>query len=258
MAAAKCWRRLRHAINHLIFSSQHLMHPNRYFIFESFAIHMKLFFHCTRATKTLLAGVFIAGICAVSATQADDLALQKLGARLEPLAVLQAQFVQTVSDDKNKVLQTSEGTLAVKRVNRLRWETTAPYAYLIVTDGKVLWRYDRDLEQATRQPFDGELANAPALILSGDMARIRAHYDVTWEQGSAGDWFKLQPKAAKPLFRELKLLFSAAGLAELDLVDNLAQRTEIRFSKVVANAALPDALFTFSPPTGVDVITNEH
>lgn len=219
---------------------------------------MKIFCHRIRATIVLLVGALIAGICTASTAQADDLALQKLGAKLEPLAVLQAQFVQTVSDDKNKILQTSEGTLAVKRVNRLRWETTAPYAYLIVTDGKILWRYDRDLEQATQQPFDGELANAPALILSGDMARIRAHYEVTWEQGSAGDWFRLQPKAAKPLFRELKLLFSAAGLAELDLVDNLAQRTEIRFSKVVANAAIPDSLFMFSPPAGVDVINNEH
>ncbi len=190
--------------------------------------------------------------------QADDAAVQKLGVKLEPLAVLQAQFVQTVSDDKGKVLQTSEGTLAVKRVNRLRWETTSPYAYLIVTDGKVLWRYDRDLEQATKQPFNGELADAPALILSGDMARIRARYDVKWEQGSAGEWFTLIPKAQKPLFRELKLLFSTNGLTELDLTDNLAQRTEIRFSAVKVNPALPDSLFSFTPPAGVDVVADEH
>lgn len=204
--------------------------------------------------------LFSAAALAVCATlvHADDAAVQKLGAKLEPLAVLQAQFVQTVSDDKGKVLQTSEGTLAVKRVNRLRWETTSPYSYLIVTDGKTLWRYDRDLEQATRQPFDGELADAPALILSGDMARIRTRYDVKWEQGSTGEWFTLTPKAQKPLFRELKLMFSNSGLAELDLVDNLAQRTEIRFSAVKVNPALPDTLFTFTPPAGVDIVTDEH
>jgi outer membrane lipoprotein carrier protein len=200
-----------------------------------------------------LAGLLISGWI-----HADDVAMQKLGARLEPLAMLQAQFVQTVSDDKNKVLQTSEGSLAVKRVNRLRWETTSPFSYLIVTDGKTLWRYDRDLEQANRQAFNGELADAPALILSGDMVKIRARYDVKWEQGSAGEWFTLVPKAQKPLFRELKLLFGSAGLAELDLVDNLAQRTEIRFSNVKVNPTLSDALFTFTPPDGVDVVTNEH
>jgi outer membrane lipoprotein carrier protein len=204
----------------------------------------------------LSAAVFL--LVVATLTWADDAALQKLSVKLEPLAVLQAQFVQTVSDDKGKVLQTSEGTLAVKRVNRLRWETTAPYSYLIVTDGKTLWRFDRDLDQATRQPFNGELADAPALILSGDMARIRARYDVRWEQGSAGEWFTLIPKAQKPLFRELKLLFAAAGLARLDLTDNLAQRTEIRFSGVKVNPALPDNLFEFTPPAGVDVVTDEH
>jgi outer membrane lipoprotein carrier protein len=56
----------------------------------------------------------------------------------------------------------------------------------------------------------------------------------------------------------LKLLFGGAGLAELDLVDNLAQRTEIRFSNVKVNPTLSDALFTFTPPDGVDVVTNEH
>ena len=185
---------------------------------------------------------------------ADDAALQKLGARLEPLAALQANFVQTVTDDKNKVLQTSEGTLTVKRVNRLRWQTTAPFAYLIVTDGKTLWRYDADLEQATRQPFNGEMADAPALILSGDMARIRANYDVAWEQGSAGEWYTLKPKAKKPLFRAMKLLFSGATLRQLDLVDNLAQRTEIRLDNLKMNPPLADSLFNFTPPDGVDVI----
>ena len=193
---------------------------------------------------------------AFSAANADDAAVQKLGVRLEPLAAMQAQFVQTVTDDKGKVLQTSEGSLAVKRVNRLRWETTSPFAYLIVTDSKTLWRYDRDLEQATKQAFDGELANAPALILSGDMARIRTTYDVRWEQGSAGEWFTLVPKAQKPLFRELKLLFANTALTELDLIDNLAQRTEIRFSSLKVNPPLADSLFNFTPPDGVDVVVN--
>ena len=123
----------------------------------------------------------------VSASHADEAALQRLTAQLEPLKSLQAQFVQTVSDEAGKVLQTSQGSIAVRRGNRLRWETTAPFAYLIVTDGSVLWRYDRDLEQATRQPFRGELADTPALILSGEVARIGASYDVAREQGRAGD-----------------------------------------------------------------------
>ena len=192
------------------------------------------------------------------AARADDTALAKLGARLEPLASMQGNFTQTVTDDKNRVLQTSEGTMAVKRGNHLRWQTTSPFAYLIVTDGKTLWRYDADLEQATRQPFTGELADAPGLILSGDMSRIRATYDVQWQQGSQGEWFTLVPKAKKALFRELKLLFSGDRLEQLDLIDSLGQRTEIRFGDVTVNPKLADSQFQFTPPDGVDVIVDGH
>lgn len=195
--------------------------------------------------------------------RADDAALQRLTALLEPVKSLQAQFVQTVTDADKKVLQTSQGTLAVKRGNRLRWETTAPFAYLIVTDGSVLWRFDRDLEQATRQKFNGQLADTPALILSGETRRIKANYEVTREQGKEGEYFHLLPKQKDALFRSLTLVFANtgvsanAGIAQLILQDNLDQRTEIRFSSLVNNPVLADNLFHFDPPKGVDVVVDE-
>lgn len=188
---------------------------------------------------------------------ADDAALQRLGARLEGLKTLQARFVQTVSDEKGKVLQTSQGSIAVKRGNRLRWETEAPFAYLIVTDGEKLWRYDRDLEQVSRRKFHGELADTPALILSGEVSRIAASYDVSLEQGSGGEYFRLVPKRKNALFHSLTLLFNGNTVSKLVLQDNLDQRTEIQFNSVVNNPALGDNLFHFEPPAGVDVVDDE-
>jgi outer membrane lipoprotein carrier protein len=188
---------------------------------------------------------------------ADDAALQRLSARLEGLKTLQARFVQTVSDEKGKVLQTSQGSIAVKRGNRLRWETEAPFAYLIVTDGEKLWRYDRDLEQVSRRKFNGELADTPALILSGEVSRIAASYEVSLEQGSGGEYFRLVPKRKSALFHSLTLLFNGSSVSKLVLQDNLDQRTEIQFNSVVNNPALGDNLFRFDPPAGVDVVDDE-
>ncbi len=188
---------------------------------------------------------------------ADDAALQRLAALLDPVKSLQANFVQTVSDADNKVLQTSQGTIAVKRGNRLRWETTSPFAYLIVTDGNEMWRYDHDLEQATRQKFSGQLADAPALILSGETQRIKANYAVTREQGAAGEYFHLVPKQKDALFRALTLVFTNNGISQLILQDNLDQRTDIRFNSLVSNPVLADNLFHFEPPQGVDVVIDE-
>ncbi len=188
---------------------------------------------------------------------ADDAALHRLTALLDPVKSLQADFVQTVTDADKKVLQTSQGTIAVKRGNRLRWETTAPFSYLIVTDGSVMWRFDKDLDQATRQKFSGQLADAPALILSGETQRIKANFEVAREPGRDGDYFRLQPKQKGALFRALTLAFTNNGISQLVLQDNLDQRTEIRFSSLVTNPALPDTLFHFDPPKGVDVVVDE-
>ncbi len=185
----------------------------------------------------------------------DGDALKKLGDRLGPLRAMQARFAQTVYDERGEPLQSSEGTMLVQRSDRLRWETTSPFSYLIVTDGVTLWRYDADLEQATRQPFSGELANTPALILGGDMAKIAKHYDVSWEQGSDGELFTLTPRSQETLFSQLQLKFSGGGVSELVLRDNLDQRTEIRFFSLVINPTLTPNSFQFTPPAGVDVIS---
>ena len=206
----------------------------------------------------ILAMFFLAHFCVLSQEcRADDAALQRLTTLLDPVKSLQAQFVQTVTDADKKVLQTSQGTIAVKRGNRLRWETTSPFAYLIVTDGNVMWRFDRDLDQATRQKFSGQLADTPALILSGETQRIKMNYEVTREQGKEGEYFHLLPKQKDALFRSLTLVFTNTGIAQLLLQDNLDQRTEIRFNSLVSNPALADNLFHFDPPKGVDVVVDE-
>lgn len=185
---------------------------------------------------------------------AESDALARLGERLGPLRAMQANFAQTVYDDSGEPLQSSEGTMLVQRSDRLRWETTSPFSYLIVTDGVTLWRYDADLEQATKRPFSGELADTPALILGGDMARIARHYEVGWEQSSDGELFTLVPRNKAALFRELRLKFAGGGVSELQLRDNLDQRTEIRFFALNVNPTLTANSFQFTPPAGVDVI----
>ena len=191
--------------------------------------------------------------------RAESVALQHLTALLDPVKSLRAHFEQTVSDADNVVLQNSQGTIAVARGNRLRWETTSPFAYLIVTDGKVMWRYDHDLEQATRQQFSGRLADTPALILSGETQRIGADYAVTQTSSHGDESFQLSPRKKEgALFGSLTLVFRRGTIAELVLQDNLDQRTDIRFSALENNPVLADSLFEFTPPKGVDVVIDDE
>lgn len=197
----------------------------------------------------------ILACCFAAVAQAQSpSALDGLAERLDQLQSMTARFSQTVWSEEGEPLQSAEGEMAVKRGNRLRWEIQSPYAYLIVTDGETLWRFDADLEQAVVQPFRGELADTPALIFSSDRATLAENYRVESERGKEGTWFLLTPRGDHALFRTLRVQFDNGAVTRLELIDNLDQRTEIQFHDVQANPLLADKLFSFEPPPGADVI----
>ena len=83
------------------------------------------------------------------------------------LDTLQANFNQQVMDGNNKLLQSSQGHMWIKRPGRFRWDYEAPYRQQLVADGERLWSYDEDLEQVTVQKAADVLTSTPAMLLSG-------------------------------------------------------------------------------------------
>lgn len=199
-------------------------------------------------------GLAVLALCWASAIQAqepdDASALAEL---LQPLESMRAEFHQTVRDERGEVLQEGSGWMEVMRPHRLRWQTEEPYRYLVVTDGTLLWRYDADLEQVNREPFQGELADAPGLILSGEPRRIAKHYHVR----RSGDTFTLEPRREDGLFQRLSLEWEGNVPRRMMLLDRLDQSTEIVFSEVQRNPGFSAERFRFEPPAGVDVIRHD-
>jgi outer membrane lipoprotein carrier protein len=123
-----------------------------------------------------------------------------------------------------------------------------------MTSGKVLWIYDPDLLQATKQKLDDQVGNTPALLLSGDPRKLAEAFDIAEEQGGADKVFVLKPRGKDALFESLRVRFQGGRLVEMQLADTMSQRTAIRFSEIRVNPALGNQHFEFVPPKGVDVI----
>jgi len=180
----------------------------------------------------------------------------KLQSMLKPMSTVSAKFVQHSFDGKGSILQTLEGELKAKAPGKFRWQTLPPYEQLLVTNGKTLWLYDQDLEQVTVQPLDKRVESTPALMLSGELNQIEQAYDVYAEQLQDEWHFVLIPKASGALFDRLRLEFDAKHkLQRMVIKDEIGQKTVLSFTQVANGIALEDALFTFEPPKGVDVIT---
>src|SRR3546814_4277 len=69
------------------------------------------------------------------------------------------------------------------------------------------------------------------------------------------DWLELTPKEEdNATFQRARLGFDDNGLARMEVVDMLGQRTEIAFSDWKKNPAFADGTFRYTPAEGVDVV----
>jgi len=188
-----------------------------------------------------------------AARAADADPAERLERALASLDSVRAEFTQDLVAADGATTQHAAGTLYLRKPGRFRWDYTTP-RQLIVCDGEKLWLYDPDLEQATVRRVRDTLSQTPAMLLSGQ-ARVRDGFTVRDAGRAVGlDWIALTPKSGDTDFREIRLGFVGDTLRRLEFSDKLNQRTLIELKKLERNAKVPDALFTFTPPAGVDVI----
>ena len=203
--------------------------------------------------RALLLVVFMF-VFSLPAHAADD-AAARLAAVLSGITSMQAGFTQKTVDARGRAQPVQSGTMSVKRPGLFRWEVQKPSPQMMMTSGKVLWIYDPELMQATKQKLDDQVGNTPALLLSGDPRKLSEAFSITEEEGAAGEQvFALKPRGKDALFEILRVRFKGNMLVQMQLADSLGQMTDIGFSAVRLNPALPATLFEFTPPKGVDVI----
>ncbi len=192
----------------------------------------------------------LAGGTAYAGRAADP--ARRLDAFLHGLKSLQADFRQSVVDDRGQVLQRSRGTLYLQRPGRFRWDYRAP-SELIVADGRNLWFYDRGLEQITVRPLRGGLGNLPVALLTSERSVQKRFHVAAAGTADGLHWLRLTPRGKDSGFEWIRLGFRGDLLVRMELHDSLGQTTRIRFSHVRRNPKLAPALFRFTPPPGVDV-----
>ncbi|UUE98239.1 outer membrane lipoprotein chaperone LolA [Xanthomonas hortorum pv. pelargonii] len=183
-------------------------------------------------------------------------ARQELDTFTRGLKGLDGQFSQQVSDANGRVKESSSGRVALSAPRQFRWEYAKPHKQLIVADGKKVWVFDPDPEQVTVRAQGSEEQNSPLVALI-DPARLDKQYDVS-EEAAPRDglqWLSLTPKVdTEASFQMASLGFGKEGLAKMEVVDAVGQRTAISFSGWKRNPAFAADTFRYTPGKGVDVV----
>lgn len=189
-------------------------------------------------------------------------ALAQLNSLVDSLGSLQLSFVQSIYSADGELLDRTRGRMALRQPGNFYWETMEPWAQYIIVNSEHFWSYDPDLQQVIRRSSRQVLQHTPAAVLTR-MARPEQYFAVRFAESVHDGEGGMRPLLLLPhdpgaaSFRSMTLHHSASVLHMVSYIDSFSKRTEIMFAELAEPFAGGGPDFSFRPPQGVDVITDE-
>lgn len=189
-------------------------------------------------------------LCAGQAFAGGIDALKKFNADTDGIS---GSFTQTVKSKKKT--QQSSGSFQILRPGLFKWDYAAPYKQTIVGDGKHIWLYDVDLKQVSKSNQSKAIGDSPAAILS-DKTALDTSYTLKDDGSKDGiDYVLATPKRNNAGYQFIRIGFKGDTLAAMELKDGFGNQTTIRFGSINTQPKLSRGNFQFTPPKGVDVLS---
>ena len=214
------------------------------------------------AVPAMAAWAVALGLAAGPARAAD--AVDALKAFVRDVKTGEATFTQTVTSPDGAKKRTSSGRFAFSRPNRFRFVYEKPFEQTIVGDGRKVWIYDPDLNQASSRPIGDALGATPASLLAGGSIDDRDFALKALPDRDGLSWAEAVPRAKggaaagdapnATMFQSMRFGFRGAELAAVEIVDSFGQRSLLQFSGLRTNVPIAAETFRFVPPKGADVI----
>ena len=208
-----------------------------------------------------MAGAVLASVVALAsglsqaAQAADGVAQLERFVASTPQA--SGRFTQTLVKEGGGTARPSTGVFAYARPGRFRWDIQKPYEQLIVTDGKQLHFYDKDLQQVTVKPVSEAMSTTPAALLfgGGDIERaFRLSDEASGPDAEGIAWVDAVPLSREAGFERLRIGMRAGLPARMDVIDAFGQQTRFSFEAIDVTARPAAEQFVFVPPPDVDVL----
>ena len=202
----------------------------------------------------------------VSAPAAEELDVQTLVDRVQAyydaMSGFEAGFTQRFERRLlNRVVEES-GRILVKKPGRMRWEYESPEEKLFVTDGTKSYFYipvERQV-MVSHEPSGamGGGEGSPLELLAG-RARLTdsfAFFESSEAPTRGGVMLHLIPTEPQEAFEDAQLEVdpTTGAMLRVVLIDSGRNRTEFTFDAFRRNDELPESLFRFTVPPGVEVV----
>ena len=186
----------------------------------------------------------------------SETAIHQLQQRIKFIDSLSADFNQQIDMGHRQDLQATEnstGQLLFQRPGKFRWTYQSPFPQEIISDGKTIWVFEKDLNQVTIRSVDQQTDHSLMRVLNNPN-ELAEHYLATMY--SSGDWLEvtLTPKYQSTDFQTLSLAFNKEKLLMIEILDPLDRYNRLTFNQVTLNQAIDASSFYFEPTADIDVI----
>ena len=187
----------------------------------------------------------------------EQQALDAIQRQYEKVSTFEADFTQRSYVKMMNQTQSVKGTVKIKKPGKMKWVYGAPDTQILISDGKNLWLYVPEEEQATKVPVESIYSsNTPALFLAGKGKLTRSFNVESVSQENQNILVTLVPKnedqgLARLILHADKKNYQITGST---VYDKLGNKTEIRFSQVRTNREIPEEQFQLKTPPGVEIL----
>ena len=169
---------------------------------------------------------------------------------------LQATFTVTLKD-RGRTRTPERGTLYLSKPNRTRWEYTIPAGNLFLSDGKIVYDYDKLKNAADRWPFkETDDMRIPLSFLLGKLDFQKDFDTYRASPDGANTAITLTPRNKKLLFKEIAIVVAPDfAIHRVTVTDQPGTSVmEYLLDAEQRNVKLADTLFKFTPPAGAQVV----
>lgn len=195
-----------------------------------------------------------------------DLSAEEIATRLQTkydaFTTLTASFEQKTDLSVGKGRSRyGSGRLAISKPGQMRWDYDAPDRQVLVCDGKSLSIYTEKNSQMITGPAQRYLESDVTFAFFTGQGRILNDFTVAPPTEGAmttekGYRIKLTPQKPHPHVEELTVEADATSLlvTQLTIRDKFGSITSFSFFDHRLNGDLPKLLFSFTPPSGTEII----
>jgi outer membrane lipoprotein carrier protein len=204
----------------------------------------------------------------VSATPEKDRLSEIVGKverHYEATTDFEASFIQRYERRLLRRTVEEKGRVSVKKPGRMRWEYRSPEEKLFVTDGTKTYFYlpSENQVMVSHQPQGamGMEPGSPFELLAG-RGRLGDSFSAAFSDeppAEGGIVLRLDPKTPREEFEVVQMEVDPekGRILRVVLIDAASNRTEFLFDDVRENVGLPESLFRFAIPSGVEVVVQQ-